>query len=82
MVGQGEESPGLKKYTGGGSNIYGVAPFDWTTILQKIFYLHCVCIFSLSYLGGGGGGGGGGGDVSNFLSVFPYSLFLKLCALV
>ena len=24
--------------------------------LQKIFYLHCVCIFSLSYLGGGGGG--------------------------
>ena len=27
--------------------------------LQKIFYLHCVCIFSLSYLGGGGGGGEG-----------------------
>ena len=26
--------------------------------LQKIFYLHCVCIFSLSYLGEGGGGGG------------------------
>ena len=26
--------------------------------LQKIFYLHCVCIFSLSYLVGGGGGGG------------------------
>ena len=25
--------------------------------LQKIFYLHCVCIFSLSYLGGVGGGG-------------------------
>ena len=25
--------------------------------LQKIFYLHCVCIFSLSYLGEGGGGG-------------------------
>ena len=25
--------------------------------LQKIFYLHCVCTFSLSYLGGGGGGG-------------------------
>ena len=24
--------------------------------LQKIFYLHCVCIFSLSYIGGGGGG--------------------------
>ena len=22
--------------------------------LQKIFYFHCVCIFSLSYLGGGG----------------------------
>ena len=24
--------------------------------LQKIFYLHCVCTFSLSYLGEGGGG--------------------------
>ena len=23
--------------------------------LQQIFYLHCVCIFSLSYLGGGEG---------------------------
>ena len=22
--------------------------------LQKIFYLHCICIFSLSFLGGGG----------------------------
>ena len=27
--------------------------------LEKIFYLHCVCIFSLSYLGCGVGGGGG-----------------------
>ena len=46
--------------------------------LQKIFYLHCVCIFSLSYLVGGGGG------VS--LSIIAWERCIKLsefvCALV
>ena len=51
--------------------------------LQKIFYLHCVCIFSLSYLRVGGGEGVSlsiksiGKMHQIFLSVFP--LFLNLC---
>ena len=51
--------------------------------LQKIFYLHRVCIFSLSYLGGGGGikYKKHGKDVSTLQSVFPHSLVLKLCVL-
>ena len=39
--------------------------------LQKIFYLHCVCIFSLSNLGVWGGGGGRG--------VIKYKSMGKMC---
>ena len=59
---------------------------------HKKYFICIVFVFFIKLFrarGGGGGGGGGGSliikhgkDVSNFLSVFPYSLFLKLCALV